>query len=176
MARVDLIRGESDYYENVRVPFMERIFIVTPYFQEPIEWLRTCHESVLKQAVPCRHVLIADGNPQPEIDDWDVHHIKLPVNAGDAGNTPRAIGGLFAQGQKADALAYLDADNWYTEDHISEMVEAVRSSGADIATAAWHVIAYRTGPLECLRTIFRNEGSHPPLFVLIVRFDGRDMP
>ncbi|MDG2287090.1 MAG: glycosyltransferase family A protein [Alphaproteobacteria bacterium] len=107
-----------------------KIFVVTPYFEEPIEWLRECHESVMRQTVPCTHVMIADGNPRPEIDNWPVAHIVLPQGARDTGGTPRAIGGLYAQGQRADAVAYLDGDNWYFDNHIARMIQCVRHGGA----------------------------------------------
>lgn len=115
------------------------VFVVTPYLQEPIEWLRECHESVARQSVPCTHVMVADGHPRPEIDGWRATHVKLPGGARDYGGTPRAIGGLFAQGQRAEAVAYLDADNWYGEHHIEKMIESIRLSGADLAVGTMRV-------------------------------------
>jgi glycosyltransferase involved in cell wall biosynthesis len=34
---------------------MPRIAVVTPYYKEPLEWLRQCHDSVLAQEVPADH-------------------------------------------------------------------------------------------------------------------------
>jgi hypothetical protein len=100
---------------------------------------RECHESVMRQTVPCTHVMIADGNPRPEIDNWPVAHIVLPQGTRDTGGTPRAIGGLYAQGQRADAVAYLDGDNWYFDDHIARRIQCVRHGGAEVGVATMRV-------------------------------------
>jgi hypothetical protein len=52
------------------------------------------------------------------------HHIVLPHANGDNGNTPRAIGGMLADSYGYDAVAYLDADNWYLPSHIAGLVAA----------------------------------------------------
>lgn len=110
------------------------IVVVTPYHREPLKILRRCHDSVLAQRVNARvmHVMIADGHPRPEIDGWAVRHLRLPNAHGDDGNTPRAIGATFAQANKADFIAYLDADNWYYPEHLGSMLAAHYESGASV--------------------------------------------
>ena len=87
-----------------------RIAIITPYYKEPTEVLRRCHDSVKAQTYPATHFMLADGHPNPEVDNWDVVHIKLPAH-GDSCDTPRAIGALSASAQGFDAISLLDADN-----------------------------------------------------------------
>lgn len=121
-----------------------RLFVVTPYYTEPLSELRANHESVLRQVVPVRHIMVADGHPRPEIDGWDCDHITLP-NHGDWGDTPRAIGGLSAFTRGAEGLCWLDADNWLREDHVARMEDMARQTGAPVITAS--------------RTIHRVDGS-----------------
>ena len=71
------------------------------------------------------HVLVADGCPQPKINQWQAEHVQLPRSHGDIGSTPRLIGCYHAIGLGVDAVAFLDADNWYREDHISNLLEAI---------------------------------------------------
>ncbi|MCJ2011122.1 glycosyltransferase [Methylobacterium sp. J-076] len=116
------------------------IFIVTPYYQESLDVLRRCHESVMAQQIEARltHVMIADGHPREEIDGWDVLHVRLPKAHGDNGNTPRAIGTVIAETNGAEFMAFLDADNWYYPDHLSSMLEAMRETGASVACSWRH--------------------------------------
>lgn len=137
-----------------------KVFVVTPYFQEPIEWLRECHESVMRQSAACTHVMIADGNPRPEIDSWQVMHVKLPQGARDHGGTPRGIGGMFAQGQRAEAIAYLDADNWYHDDHIERMIDCVARGGAEVGVATMRVFTADKGFSEP-----HDDKAHSDFFV-----------
>jgi glycosyltransferase involved in cell wall biosynthesis len=102
---------------------MLKVAVVTPYYQETEAVLRQCHDSVLNQTFECHHILVADGHPTDIFDgDERTLHVKLPVANGDNGNTPRAIGGLLAASYGFDAVAYLDADNWYYENHIQRLV------------------------------------------------------
>jgi hypothetical protein len=108
-----------------------RVAVVTPYFREPLDWLRQCHASVRAQTHACTHVMVADGHPQSEVAGWPgLRHIALPTSHGDYGDTPRAIGSIEAIGAGFDAIAYLDADNAYAPDHIESLVELQRRTGA----------------------------------------------
>lgn len=113
------------------------IFVVTPYHTESLETLRRCHESVIGQQVeaPVIHVMVADGHPRPEIDTWNVTHIRLPREHGDNGNTPRAVGSVVAQTNGAEFIAFLDADNWYYPDHLASMLEGQQQTGASVVCA-----------------------------------------
>ena len=122
-----------------------RVAVVTPYFRETLDVLRNCHESVRKQTYPCTHFLVADGNPSQEVAGWPVEHVILSKPHNDVGNTPRAIGSLSAMNQGYDAIACLDADNWYYPEHVESMVNLHRQTGAAVCTAS--------------RTIHRLDGS-----------------
>lgn len=113
---------------------MNRIAVITPYCKEALPFLAKCHESVGAQSHACRHVLVADGYPREEIDGWDVDHIRLPYPHDDVGSTPRLIGCVHAIGCGYDALAFLDADNWYHERHI-ENLAGLLEQGADFAAS-----------------------------------------
>ena len=112
-----------------------RIAVVTPYFGEPVELLRTCHVSVTGQTRAGRHILVADGRPQAGVADWDADHIILPHPHGDAGNVARGVGAMAAVGEGYDAVAYLDADNWYRSDHLATLSELMESSGAQVCSS-----------------------------------------
>ncbi len=113
-----------------------KVAVITPYFNTPLEWLQECHSSVKAQTHPCTHIIIADGQPLDEVDTWEVQHIKLPVNTADYGDTPRGVGSVVAISQGFDAIAYLDADNWYAPEHISTLVQLQKKTGAAVVTSA----------------------------------------
>jgi len=112
-----------------------KVAVITPYFNAREDWLRQCHESVMRQSFPCTHIMVADGRPQAIVDRMAVQHIKLPVNAQDYGDTPRGIGSVLAISQGFDAIAYLDDDNWYYPEHIETMVQLHRQSNAAVISA-----------------------------------------
>jgi hypothetical protein len=66
--------------------------------------------------------MVADGFPNSAVDDLAVDHIRLPKSHADVGSTPRLIGCYHAIGLGVDAVAFLDADNWYRDDHIENLV------------------------------------------------------
>src|SRR3990172_6396080 len=102
--------------ENLEGPM--RVAVITPYYKAREDWLTRCHESVRAQTHPATHILVADGTPESYVDGWEAQHIVLMKNHGDFGDTPRAVGSVSAIGQGFDAIAYLDADNWYAPEHI----------------------------------------------------------
>ena len=104
---------------------MLKIAVVTPYYNEDNDILEHCHSSVMNQSYPCTHILVADGNPKPQFDEQpNTMHVILPQANADLGNTPRGIGGILADAYGFDAVAYLDADNWYDSVHIQGLIEA----------------------------------------------------
>ncbi len=113
-----------------------KVAVITPYYNTPDEWLLKCHQSVKAQTHPCTHVLIADGRPQPMVDTLEAQHLRLPVNIGDYGDTPRGLGSVLAISQGFDAIAYLDADNWYSPEHIATLVALHEKSGAAVISSA----------------------------------------
>ena len=94
--------------------------VITPYFKEDIDTLWRCHHSVLSQDSDCRHFLVADGFANKSIWEWDCEHLTLPTAHNDNGNTPRTIGALSAINKGYKAILFLDADNWFTPNHVSE--------------------------------------------------------
>ncbi len=110
-----------------------KVAVITPYYKEPIGTLRRCHDSVAAQTYPSTHFMIADGHAVPELLDWPVEHIVLTQAHGDVGNTPRSIGAISALNRGFDAVAYLDADNWYHPEHIESLVRTVQSAGVPMA-------------------------------------------
>ena len=113
-----------------------KVAVVTPYYKESLEVLRNCHESVARQRYPCLHVMVSDGNPRPELASWPIDHVTLPRPHDDIGSTPRLIGSYHAIGLGFDAVAFLDADNWYREDHIESLVRLHQTTGAGLVSSS----------------------------------------
>lgn len=113
-----------------------RVAVSTPYYRETDDVLRTCLESVRDQThADCRHFVVSDGHPNPLVDTFDVAHIRLPDAHGDNGDFARCIGALAAIAEGFDAVAFLDADNWYRPDHISRMVALQARTGVALCTS-----------------------------------------
>jgi glycosyltransferase involved in cell wall biosynthesis len=137
-----------------------KVAVVTPYHKEALETLRRCHESVSRQSHPCTHIFVADGHPQDEVGSWPgVRHLRLPVSHRDYGNTPRALGSISAFNQGFDAVAYLDADNWYADDHIESLVEICTEHRVPVAFSARQIVLF-TGELYPLLESAELEGVH----------------
>ncbi len=125
------------------------VAVITPYHDEELRLLSQCHESVLAQTFPCLHVMVADGRPSKELDNWGVDHVVLPRSHGDIGSTPRLVGSVHAIGLGVDAIAFLDADNWYEPEHIEALWAAVQSHGAAFASSGrmlWSLDGHPMGP------------------------------
>ena len=122
---------------------MLRVAVVTPYYQEPTAFLAKCIESVRRQSYPCKHILVRDGGSAtlPAVSEQALQ-LNLPAPSRDWGNTPRALGGLLAQAQGVDAVAYLDADNWYARDHIEKMVRAHETSRCPVVACKRQFFTY----------------------------------
>ena len=124
---------------------LPRVAVITPYFNEPLALLERCHQSVKAQSEPCLHVLVADGKPRPRINRWDAEHVRLPRSHNDIGSTPRLIGSYHAIGLGVEAVAFLDADNWYGPDHVATLLKAMDAEKADFVSSG--------------RTLCRLDGS-----------------
>jgi len=111
-----------------------RIAVVTPYYDESEEILRICHDSVCRQSYPATHIMVADGRPQAWVGASTAQHLVLPVSHDDCGDTPRGLGALSAIAQGFDAVAFLDADNWYQPVHLETVVRLQQDSGAAICS------------------------------------------
>ena len=110
-----------------------RYCVVTPYYKEERALLERCFGSVRRQVPNVDHIVVADGHPQDWIDHLPVRHVKLDRAHGDYGNAARGLGALMAIAEGYDGIAFLDADNWYDDDHLASCLAAAES-GQDIAT------------------------------------------
>ena len=111
---------------------LSSVAVITPYYKENNEILRTCHESVLLQAPEVDHILVADGHPNPSVEDWSCRHMILPSSHGDNGNTPRGVGALVALAEGYQFVAFLDADNWYHEGHIASLLSLYKETHSPV--------------------------------------------
>lgn len=118
-----MVSGRRDAMSENRG--QKRICVVTPYFREDREVIARCLDSVNRQTVPVDHLLVADGFPQAWLDGAGVRHIRLDKSHGDYGNVGRGLGALMAIAEKYEAIAFLDADNWYEPDHIESCLAAL---------------------------------------------------
>lgn len=112
-----------------------RIAVVTPYSDEPVDWLVRGHASLAGQGHPVTHILVADGTPNPAVATWADQHIVLRHRHDDGGNAARMAGGLSAASQRFDAVTFLDAADWFLPGHLDGMVTVLEAAGADAATA-----------------------------------------
>lgn len=158
-----------------------KVAVVTPYHKEPETVLRRCTESIAAQTVPVTHFMVSDGFPKGFLDATPVRHVKLGAAHADWGDTPRAVGSILAVREGYDAITYLDADNYFLADHLELMIEAQKSSGADVVAASrfflrpdGSVLPYPEDPPEqhvdtsCM-FIMRSAFGVTPLWALMPR-------
>ena len=122
------------------------IAVVTPYFDESVDTLRRCHDSVVGQTLKARHLFVSDGRPNAELDHWDCGHLIIDGPNRDAGNLARGLGALQCATQGFDAIAFLDADNWYKPHHLANMAKIVEDYSVSVCAAN--------------RDIYRMDGSY----------------
>lgn len=79
-----------------------------------------------EQTVQPIHYMVADGHPNSEVDAWNVRHIVFPKNVGSYGATPRGIGAITAFADGADAVYFLDVDNWIETDHVAQIADLMK--------------------------------------------------
>jgi Glycosyl transferase family 2 len=130
-------------------PPLPAVAVVTPYHGEDLATLERCHRSVRAQTIPCLHVLVADGRPHAALEHWQAHHVVLPVPHNDIGSTPRLVGCVHAIGLGVEAVAFLDADNWYDPAHIAGLMAARREQGAAYVSSSrmlWSLDGQSMGP------------------------------
>ncbi len=112
-----------------------KICVVTPYFETPLDWVIQAHDSVKAQTISAVHVLVCDGSEPAQIPSFNGTHILLGRNYQDYGNTPRLIGCYNAITQGADAIAFLDADNWYQPDHLEVLRDYALANNLDACSS-----------------------------------------
>ncbi|WP_158932875.1 glycosyltransferase [Acidisphaera sp. S103] len=123
-----------------------KIHVVTPYFETEESWLRQGHASVRGQTVAAHHIMVCDGSAPAQIEAFQGTHIILQRNYKDYGNTPRLIGCYSAIARDADAIAFLDGDNWFQPDHLENLERFARDNRLDACSSA--------------RTLHRPDGSY----------------
>jgi glycosyltransferase involved in cell wall biosynthesis len=123
-----------------------RVAVVTPYHKRHDEFLSQCLASVASQThTNCFHVLVGDGCDSADVQISDrVHKISISHNIGDYGDSPRTLGVVYAFAQGADAVAFLDSDNWYEPDHVESLLALQRSTGAKV-TVSYRNLAHLDG-------------------------------
>ncbi len=126
-----------------------RVAVVTPFHREPAAWLEACQRSVASQTHPCTHILVGDAaTVQPPL---PALVLPLPQGAQDWGDTPRAVGAMYAAGLGFDAIAFLDADNTFDADHIARLVALQHQTGAVVLSARRRFISLDGQPMaDCL--------------------------
>ena len=108
-----------------------KICVVTPYFETSEAWIQQAHDSVRGQTIAAQHILVCDGSAPAQLADFKGIHIVLQRNYKDYGNTPRLIGCYQAMALEADAIAFLDADNWYYPDHLEGLLRYAKEHQLD---------------------------------------------
>ena len=124
-----------------------KVAVITPSWRTPTAWLEQCVDSVAQQTIPCTHFLVCDGDVTGNAAlPLGIQVLRLPRPHADAGNAARAIGSISAIAQGFDALAYLDADNWYEPDHLRLLCEAQQQTGAAVCSSG-RLLHYPSGEL-----------------------------
>lgn len=128
------------------------VSVITPSIGT--DFLAQAIESVQQQTYPfIRHFLVADG---PECHDrvaemvptdprHPIHVLPLPLNVGGGGFCGHRVYGAMPFLVPSRFVAFLDEDNWFADDHLETLMQAITSRGL-----AW---AYS------LRTIVSLEGE-----------------
>lgn len=113
-----------------------KVGVVTPHFAAEPDHFRECLLSVRRQTAPCLHYVVCDGSAPAWPDAAaDVRVVNLPGPHGDVGNAARAVGGILAAAEGCDAVAFLDADNWFEPDHVESLLAAGRTTGAAVCSS-----------------------------------------
>jgi len=114
-----------------------KIAVVTPVFGVQHVWLEQCLRSVMLQTVPRTHFVVCDGDDSFDLSPFPLTEvIRLPHPHRDSGNAARAIGTVSAISQEFDAVAYLDADNWFQPKHLELMVDLQQKTGAAVCSSS----------------------------------------
>ena len=118
-----------------------KVAVITPYYcKESLARLRRCHESVLQQTYPAEHFIVGDGVGWPEVDAWNCQHLKLARDHDDYGNTPRSIGAISALNQGFDAVAFLNADDWYHPEHVQTALAEQKQHRCDVVFTSRQIV------------------------------------
>jgi glycosyltransferase involved in cell wall biosynthesis len=123
-----------------------RIAVVVPFYRERQQWLRQCFSSIGGQRHAVELIAVGDGVERHSEQHsvavaYEPHRlILLPSAHHDGGRAARAIGALEAITSGFDAVAFLDADNWFAREHIAGLVRLHESTGAPLCTSSLSVV------------------------------------
>lgn len=114
-----------------------KIAIVTPYHDPDSPYLTQCVDSVRNQTyADFLHIMIGDGcNLHTAQSHAKLHNIALPHRLNNYGDSPRSIGVVYAFSIGADAVMFLDSDNWYAPTHLETMVRVCKATQSDVVTS-----------------------------------------
>lgn len=141
-AYLSLQRDANKYAQRIakRSQALTKVAVVTAYAKESLETLQKCIASVRGQTVSCVHILVADGFANDVIAQQsgeNLLHIALPENIG---FNQCGVGVELAFAMGFEAVAILDADNWYEPDHIETSLISINDKNADVVFAKRKVI------------------------------------
>jgi glycosyltransferase involved in cell wall biosynthesis len=150
-----------------------RICVVTPYWNESRQLLERCVQSVASQSLSVDHVLVGDGGAMCH--DWlaerVARQIALETHHNDLGATPRAFGLEWGVSQGYDAIALLDADNWYEPRHLEMCLAASKLAPCDYVTTERHLVDENGLALPLRDEDIRNHVDTNVLFFLPGSYD-----
>ncbi|MBV8511554.1 MAG: glycosyltransferase family 2 protein [Xanthobacteraceae bacterium] len=118
---------------SAQAPCSPRVAVVTPFCNEPPDWLAQAQRSIAAQTYPCDHIMVGDA--ASVVPPLPATVVNLPTCVADFGDTPRAVGSFYAVGLGYDAIAYLDADNWFDPEHIASLVTLHLQTNAAVVTS-----------------------------------------
>jgi hypothetical protein len=120
-----------------------KVAVLTPFRDEPADWLEVAAASVRTQVRPpniaeIRHLMIFDG-PESELPNWRAETeqvICVGRRSNNVGQTPRLMGAQYAVDQwDSDILFFLDADDAFEPTHVARLVLAASASNAGLIMA-----------------------------------------
>lgn len=126
----NVMKRESydDFKKIYNIKTNMNVYCITPVYDPNIFYLKQNIESIRNQTVPVKHILVFDG-PQglkkvreSEIDLSDIEILELPICHRDYGDTPRYMGTVSAFSRGADAVFWIDDDNWIEHNHTEKMI------------------------------------------------------
>jgi glycosyltransferase involved in cell wall biosynthesis len=135
-----------------------KVAVITPYHEPSSPYLKDCIASVKGQTHSnLIHVMVGDGcTLPPELLHPNLHNISLPQRLNNYGDSPRSIGVVYAFSLGVDAVAFLDSDNWFAENHLEIMVKNSIETQSDVVTSLRY-IAHLNG--EILGICPESDGS-----------------
>lgn len=119
-----------------------KIYVVTPVWHGTNrDWLDQCIRSVNEQSIGgISHILVNDGTGFEQPIGFQGVLLHCGKNHNDFGDTPRHQGVQHARASGADAIAFLDDDNWFEENHLENALSVHAQHGSDVVFSRRHLI------------------------------------